>query len=331
MLKRIAFVVLAIAIFFGAGEIVFRAIGLNILSGDVGHHNRPFYFEMAKGDQNIDMNLVLGVKVFPLVPKNYRIPKPVKPKADGTFRILCLGDSSTIGDGVEAEQTYCAQLEKLLSEKLAPRAVESINAGFYGYSSYQGRKLFESYKKILCPDAVVYYFGANDAVFAPLREDKEWEEVPRWAYRTKAFLYQYIRFYRFLRNVNVRYALQALVHPFNEEARQLPSRSRVRNKDFLQNLEAVERMAQESGGSVYVVPYLSLNGPRIIHAAYFEHFRHDRMIDLEPAFVRMIEQGRTPFVDGVHPNPEGHRIIAELLAERISADLALSDEKGLAP
>jgi hypothetical protein len=45
----------------------------------------------------------------------------------GTFRLLCLGDSFTFGNGVKAEDTWCARLSRLLPK------VQTVNMGVGGY------------------------------------------------------------------------------------------------------------------------------------------------------------------------------------------------------
>lgn len=318
---RLFFLVVVLLLFFGAAEGIFRVFGWKIKSGDMGRSDRLLYFDVSAGDESMDRWLVVGVNIYPLESGQYRVDKPLEPKkSKDIFRIVCLGDSSTIGDGVEAGQTYCAQLENILAEKWPAKKVEAYNCGFYGYSSYQGRTLMEKYYSVLQPDAVVFYFGANDAVFAPLREDKDWQKVPPWALEMNQTLYDNSQFYRLLRNINVRYVLQAMVHPFNSNKRNLFHRQRVRIEDFFANLQATEKLSEKGGGKVYIVPYLSLAGEELIHAAYFDRYSHDRMIDLEPAFLKIIKQGRSPFVDGIHPSPEGHKIIAQMLSDLIEKD-----------
>lgn len=323
---RLIFVFTAVILFFAGAELICRGLGLQIMSGDLGRNDRAFYFDIGRGEQSMDIYLVLGVRVFPLLPGQYRIDKPPYPKPDGAFRVVCLGDSSTIGDGVKANETYCAQLEDLLSEKLAPRKVEAINAGFFGYSSFQGLKLMEQYHQVLQPDAVVFYFGANDGVFAPVRQDKDWDKVPPWALKSNHYMYINSSFYRVLRNVNVRYLMQTLVHPFNKEARTQSHRPRVTRNDFFKNLDAICNITSNHGGEVYLVPYLSMAGDTLIQAAYFDNYENDRLIDIRPGFAGILKAGQSPFVDGIHPSPEGHRIIAELLSDKMIADLQLSDK-----
>ena len=319
--KRLLFALIAVVIFFAAAEGIFRLLGLNIQSGGTGRVDRLLYFDVSREQVGVDVNLVLGVKVHLLESGAYNTKPPITPKQPGTLRILCLGDSSTIGDGVRPDQAYCPQLATELEQRLG-RKVEDFNLGFFGYSSYQGRMLYDRYAKRIEPDAVVFYFGANDAVHAPLREDKDWDKVPMWMLQSNGWMYAHSALYRFLRNINARYLLQMFVHPFNREARQTPFRSRVTKTDFLANLRHIRSDEQQHGGRVYVVPYLALRGAEMnlegLH--YHEDMDDPRMIDLRPAFSAVLAQGRSPFVDGIHPSPEGHKIIADLLADKIVAD-----------
>jgi lysophospholipase L1-like esterase len=77
-------------------------------------------------------------------------------KAPGTIRLLAVGDSNTLGHHGADGASW-----PLLMEQLDPR-LSVINAGVYGYSSFQGlRRLREALS--LNPDVVLVSFGGNDA------------------------------------------------------------------------------------------------------------------------------------------------------------------------
>jgi len=83
-------------------------------------------------------------------------------KPDGTFRILLLGDSMSMGEGVASEKTYLRQLESLL-EKEATERIETINAAVRGYGSDQELLLFRRLGKTYDPDLVILaFFLYND-------------------------------------------------------------------------------------------------------------------------------------------------------------------------
>ena len=83
-------------------------------------------------------------------------------KPDGTVRIVTLGDSRTMAEGVPLEQTYPRILNDLLEEADPETNYEVINGGVAGYSSHQGRVLLEEKLLAYQPDYVTVLFGIND-------------------------------------------------------------------------------------------------------------------------------------------------------------------------
>lgn len=79
----------------------------------------------------------------------------------GTYRVLCVGSSSTAGVGAwPRNKSFPAQLEVILKDKTS-RPVEVINGGMEGASFFQIRTHFERVQLRLKPDLVIVYFGAN--------------------------------------------------------------------------------------------------------------------------------------------------------------------------
>jgi hypothetical protein len=74
----------------------------------------------------------------------------------GTLRIVVLGDSFTFGDWVSDDETYCANLEKILPH------VEIINMGVHGYGHDQMLILFREEGVKYRPDIVLLGFAAAD-------------------------------------------------------------------------------------------------------------------------------------------------------------------------
>lgn len=69
--------------------------------------------------------------------RDYEIPKP-----KNTFRILMLGDSFTLGWGVQISETFSKHLEKLLAEKIKNKKIEVINAGYANGFTWDEAYLF---------------------------------------------------------------------------------------------------------------------------------------------------------------------------------------------
>ncbi len=89
-------------------------------------------------------------------------------KPEGTFRIVCLGGSTTWGTGATADdRTWSAGLERVLNQALPPESpysrVEVINAGVSGYTSLESFVNLKMRLLPLEPDLVIVYHAANDA------------------------------------------------------------------------------------------------------------------------------------------------------------------------
>lgn len=82
-------------------------------------------------------------------------------KKTNTTRIICLGASPTFGWGVNYEDTYPCQLEKLLNQNTSIN-FEVINAGEIGYSSYQGLLFLKNEVSRLDPDVITVSYVLND-------------------------------------------------------------------------------------------------------------------------------------------------------------------------
>ncbi|MDD5746029.1 MAG: GDSL-type esterase/lipase family protein, partial [Candidatus Omnitrophica bacterium] len=79
------------------------------------------------------------------------------------LRILCLGDSYTYGLGVAREESYPAQLERLLRKEPGYDEVEVINCGKPGINTPLLAKDFRRLATRYQPDIVLLLIGVNDA------------------------------------------------------------------------------------------------------------------------------------------------------------------------
>ena len=92
----------------------------------------------------------------------YRGPPFDEQKAPGAFRIVALGGSTTYTEFVADDQkTYPAQLQKHLRD-LGYGAVDVINAGVPGYTSWESLINLEFRVLDINPDLVIVYDALND-------------------------------------------------------------------------------------------------------------------------------------------------------------------------
>lgn len=112
------------------------------------HRNHPF----THRDIPIEIN-ALGFRSPPL---------PAK-KAPGSFRILVLGDSVTMGEGVDESQTYVRRLEADLRARSPGANIDVINGGIGDTGTREQVEVFRERGLALDPDVVVVGFYLNDS------------------------------------------------------------------------------------------------------------------------------------------------------------------------
>ncbi|HPC16380.1 MAG TPA: hypothetical protein P5318_09315 [Candidatus Hydrogenedentes bacterium] len=90
----------------------------------------------------------------------FRAPDVAVPKPVGTFRILCIGGSTTV-EGPSNDLTYPAILEGELRGRFPGKAIEVLNCGIEGIGTSNHFLLLPDYLE-LQPDLVIAYEGVND-------------------------------------------------------------------------------------------------------------------------------------------------------------------------
>jgi lysophospholipase L1-like esterase len=84
--------------------------------------------------------------------------REVGPKPRGSFRILALGDSLTVGAGVEQDEAYPQVLERILARRVS-RPIEVVNAGVGGWDPFQYAQYFAREGLSFEPDLVLVGFS----------------------------------------------------------------------------------------------------------------------------------------------------------------------------
>jgi hypothetical protein len=86
----------------------------------------------------------------------FDIPKPV-----GVYRVVCLGDDSTLAPETASGETFCVRLGELLGSA-SPAKIEVINAGCPQYGPLLSLLLLKHSLLALAPDVVIYNFDMSD-------------------------------------------------------------------------------------------------------------------------------------------------------------------------
>lgn len=79
-----------------------------------------------------------------------------KSKKDGEIRIMCVGDSTVFGVGLNFDETWPYLLEERLEKKFPDAKINVLNAGIPGACSRQLKRVFQVYLVKYNPDIVIW-------------------------------------------------------------------------------------------------------------------------------------------------------------------------------
>jgi lysophospholipase L1-like esterase len=157
---------------FGAGLL---EMGLRVVAGLRGsnsdgaselrglHRFRPdlpWLFELRPGAEGRISKT--GAALYRINADGLRDSVYARPKPEGVFRIVVMGDSISFGYGVEEAEAYPQVLEALLSELVPDSPIEVVNLGVGGYNAYNEAQLLEGVGRTYEPDLVLVQFCIND-------------------------------------------------------------------------------------------------------------------------------------------------------------------------
>ncbi len=165
-------------------------------------------------------------------------------KESGTYRVVAMGDSCTLGVGVPEEETYSVALERLLAGREGRyKRYEVINAGVAGYSSLQGLRYLQRDILKYKPDLITLYFGLNDYVYASPLRDRDRSAQNLWMTRFDALL-SHSQLYK---------ALRTRAQVWLARRNEVPPPRRVDLAEFQSNLGSIISVARESGCAVLLL------------------------------------------------------------------------------
>jgi len=158
--KKLLFAIITVAILFAAVEIVLLAVGVRPLLYDedpyVGFSSHiPLFVEQT--DPNGRTIMVTARNRLQFFNKQQFASK----KPAGTYRIFCMGGSTTFGRPYDDMTSFCGWLRAMLPKADPSLRWELVNAGGVSYASYRVAVLMEEligYE----PDLFIIYSGHNE-------------------------------------------------------------------------------------------------------------------------------------------------------------------------
>ena len=253
----------------------------------------------------------------------FRYPQALGAKAPGDVRIFTFGDSVTMGWGVSDDQTYTAQLEKLLKSNCTQNKVQVISAGANAYPAGLAE---ERIKKVVedgnQPDMVILAYSFNIGFVEHM---PELQGVEREKFLQRVRVKSYIRrsaIYNFL----IEDLLRELVYYRLRNAMMKGSwttekeRTSVNVDRYRAGLESTRQfcLAHHLPLVLLLLPSENQGDEMHPYQKAMMEFAAANQVPLVNAMegFRSIDQTGM-FLDHVHPTAAGHKLLAEELAKTI--------------
>jgi len=272
--------------------------------------------------------------------QHYRADYPVREKPNGTYRIVCLGDSVTFGYRVpvvwpDKPTEYDREwlpfpmlLEKHLRSANPDRQIEVFPMAVPGYTSHQGLAWLKRDIDWLKPDMVIASFGWNDVSVSDVPDREairtDWYPVTvRWLIdHSQAFAH----ITRWLRNGNQHTKPRVRPVPRNSET------------EYTKNFSDIVDLVKSRGARVVVfgAPYRdsTTNPPEAELMKKYRTALRNSMQQKQVPYLEVLEltEAAAPSNEGffgelIHPNHMGHRLLASELLELLAKDKLLGDMK----
>lgn len=274
-----------------------------------------------------------------------RGPQVAEKPAPGTHRVLVLGDSVAFGFRLEEGDTFPRLLETELRERTG-QPVEVLNAGVEGYNSENELALLERTGLPLEPETVVVAFNLNDYDYGPVMGPMGVMTLDRSQRVSSWSLANLSEFYLLLRWLGA-LGWQRFFGPeppppppadpsspfdaFDRYVSALRKQYYAKPNDerwatMVESLRGMSALAREKGFRLLVAilpdgDQIGVADPDLTpQRKLAEICAAERLecLDLRPVFVDAA--GAEPlFLDIMHPNAKGHRLIADALAEKLAA------------
>ena len=266
-----------------------------------------------------------------------------RPKPDGAFRVVVMGDSVSFGYGVEEVEAYPQVLEELLSELVPSARIEVVNLGVGGYNAYNEAKLLEGVGRSYEPDLVLVQFCINDLNDPTVHFDAQTRmtlsAIPDAAFpdpsQRRGSAHAPSRALRGCRISKLCTALQGLwfaitAPEFDDEARRdavvaIEAADRPEWKWLAARYQEMAAVANADGASFAIIafPYKKqlaepLPNPVQAQLAALGRQHGWPVVDPLDAFQEAHAAGTPIFTDWWHPTPAGHRIAAAAIARTLA-------------
>lgn len=316
--RRWLFALLPLVVLIGGGELALRAAGWpkkdpkrEFTHGEVywveqgSLHLEAFPHKETGGSFRVSTDA-----------NGLRAPLHAEEKPADAFRVMTLGCSTTFGWGVDDEQTYPARLEGILNQ--AGHAVEVINGGQPGHSSFQGLWLWERALARYKPDVVIFGYVVQDARKVAYSDRSQALLQGNADFLKRSVLY-HSKLYLGLLSVWQSFQMQN-----KEQATAGGGEYRVPPEEYVDNIREFRTKIEAVGGKMILFGFpLEREGYTAVHRGILHAAAEELELpiyDPQPEFERL-SAGETLFFpqDRGHANAAGLDRIAQGMAQFLIA------------
>lgn len=252
------------------------------------------------------------------------------------YRIVAMGGSSTYGIPLpSASQAFSEQLQRLLDSSAGEHSYEVLNAGIPGYGIVQVIDSLEKYVLQFHPDMVIINSWFNDSAkssgwygYVGLSDREAQDRVELFRKVERSRLYRFVSRLR-LYGIFHHYVLQA----FRQEAKPRDrkaarkDRRRMNADEFKLELERIVALGQKYNFTP-VFMYEVTNRQEDLSAALSKNAYLRAVSDVAAKSGSPLVDTITPFAarrgdwlfsDFIHPNRDGHQLVAETIFGKLFA------------
>lgn len=249
--------------------------------------------------------------------------------------IYFFGGSATAGAGLENPlDAFAYQTKNLWNEKYPDKSMAVVNGGVGGYTTFQIRRLIETYMDDIKADLFVLYFGFNDTqkTYGRYTHKQIYEIMygkgrgsgPGWIGKTQLLLGR-LRTYNFLVNAfnQIKEKLQGTA--LDTTVRAVPI------QDMEENLEAILKICKHNKIHLLLLAEAANDSEREgsyrnTHNAILRFAIANQVpfVDVHVEINKM-KNASTLFLDDVHLTAEGHRRVAEMITKAIVENKLLEE------
>ncbi|MFB6215826.1 MAG: SGNH/GDSL hydrolase family protein, partial [Candidatus Aenigmatarchaeota archaeon] len=273
---------------------------------DFRYKFQPNYTQLADGE---------GVCIPPykvhINSHGFRDHEYNKEKPENVFRIVTLGDSITMGHGVELNETYSKVLQRLLNNRSENVTYQVLNFGFPGYNLQEKEEVFHSKVVEFNPDVIVLQYLPDD--------------LYNWT-RFEMFERKALREYKRAHNLERVSDMGLRIAHLNANKMYMRYLERMHRKKPEKVEDRLRRYLRKMDRIYPQRPFLIL-APRSFEFSTLEKIADDygwHVLEMDSAYEGYSEEEVKIHEKDEHPNALGHRLLALHLHRKLK-DMGVLD------